>query len=344
MPAVGRDLWEICTGSSNDDFALDVPAVTQATEATEASTTAAEQATVPDVTEQTIPVTEPEEVVVEYGLNQLDIDFASLESSVSKITSLNEYVASLTPSSQNEFTGLFAGKNLILITAEAFTLESIDPVLTPTLYRLYSKGIQFTDYYQFAGSGTTGGEYQNIFGMIPTDGGQSFKNTEDNYNYYTIGSMLDRLGYYGQAFHNNSYTYYSRHRTHNNIGYSAGFMGYGNGIEEYVDDTWPQSDLQMIQGTLPLYIENQPFNIYYMTVSGHSRYSTYDNFIAYQNWSRVSDLSYSKAVRAYLATQLELEDAMACLVEQLEDAGIADNTVICLTTDHFPYGLDSGAY
>jgi lipoteichoic acid synthase len=44
--------------------------------------------------------------------------------------------------------------------------------------------------------------------MLPTAGGKSFKNTEKHLNYMTMGSQLDRLGYYGQAFHNNTYTYY----------------------------------------------------------------------------------------------------------------------------------------
>lgn len=34
---------------------------------------------------------------------------------------------------------------------------------------------------------------------------------------------------------------------------------------------------------------------------------------------------------------------MESLVKQLEDAGIADDTVIALTTDHYPYGLEKGA-
>ena len=64
------------------------------------------------------------------------------------------------PSKQNEMTGIFKGKNLIMITAEAFSGYIIDPVKTPTLYRLANNGIQFTDYYQQASAGTTGGEYQ----------------------------------------------------------------------------------------------------------------------------------------------------------------------------------------
>ena len=77
-----------------------------------------------------------------------------------------------------------------------------------------------------------------MFGMLPTSGGMSFKKTANTYNYMTIGSQLNRLGYYGKAYHNNSYTYYSRNLTHINLGYSDGFMGYGNGMEAYVKNVF----------------------------------------------------------------------------------------------------------
>ncbi len=282
------------------------------------------------------PIAKPEE----YGFNQLELDLSG--GSTSKIKELNQYVSTLTASKKNEYTGLFKGKNLIMITAEAFTAEVIDPDLTPTLYRLATKGINFTDYYQPASAGTTGGEYQNIFGMMPTAGGMSFKNTADNLNYFTMGSQLDRLGYYGMAYHNNSYTYYSRHKTHINLGYSGGFMGYGNGMEQYVKKCWPQSDLEMIAGTLPTYIDKQPFNIYYMSVSGHSGYNRAGNAMTAKNWDTVKDLPYSDQIKGYLAANLELENALSYLVTELENKGIADDTVICIGTDHFPYGLDQG--
>ena len=44
----------------------------------------------------------------------------------------------------------------------------------------------------------------------------------------------------------------------------------------------------------------------------------------------------------YLCYQMELENAMAILVNRLEEAGIADDTVIMLIGDHYPYGLGSG--
>lgn len=289
----------------------------------------------------TVETTEPPIV---YGDNVVDIDFDALNAKASsKVKKINEYVRNLTPSKQNEYTGLFKGKNLIFLSAEAFSAELIDPELTPTLYRLATKGIQFTDYYQPASAGTTGGEYQNIFGMLPMDGGKSFKNTADHLNYYTMGNQLNRLGYYGKAFHNNSYTYYSRNKTHVNLGYSDGFMGYGNGMEEYVKKAWPQSDYEMISGTVPTFIDKQPFNVYYMTVSGHNNYGVSGNSQTKKHWDRVQHLPYSDTVKGYFAANLDLEDALTWLVAELEAKGIADDTVICLSSDHFPYGLDSDA-
>ena len=302
-------------------------------------TTSATEAPTENTSENTTESTEATtEAPKEYGFNQMELELD--REGPDEVEALDEYVASLTPSKQNEYTGLFKGKNLIMISAEAFSKEVIDEELTPTLYRLATKGIVFNDHYQPASAGTTGGEYQNIFGMLPTDGGMSFKNTADNLNYFTMGSQLDRLGYYGKAFHNNSYTYYSRDITHNNLGYSDGFMGYGNGMEEYVKNKWPQSDLEMIAGTLPTYIDKQPFNVYYMSVSGHSGYTRSGNSMTAKNWSRVEHLPYSDDVKGYFAANLELEDALAHLVSELEKKGIADDTVICISTDHFPYGLD----
>ncbi len=321
LTGIGLDLKNIIFPPSNDFVNLD-------TESTENE--------VSNQNETDTPVAAPIEK------NEMDIDFDALNKGAdSKIVALNEYVKGLTATEKNAYTGLFKDKNLIFITAEAFSAPVINEELTPTLFRLATKGINFTDYYQHNESGTTGGEYQNIFGMLPMAGGKSFKNTKDTYNYFTLGSQLDRLGYYGKAYHNNDYTFYDRHITHNNLGYSDGFMGYGNGMEEYVKKNWPQSDLEMIQGTLPTYIDKEHFNIYYMSVSGHNNYSRSGNSMSARHWERVKDLPYSETVRCYFAANLDLEDALTHLVNELEAKGIADNTVIVISSDHFPYGLTS---
>ena len=287
---------------------------------------------------------EEEQVLIEYDYNVMDIDFDAIEEAKgNRLASINQYVKSLEPSRQNEMTGVFKGKNLIFLTAEAFSAEAIDPVITPTLYRLATKGINFTDYYQQATAGTTGGEYQNIFGLLPMRGGASFFDASRNYNYFTMGSQLDRLGYYGMAFHNNDYKYYSRHVTHNTIGYSEGYMGYGNGLEDGITLQWPESDLEMMEVTVDKYIDHQPFNIYYMTVSGHSPYGLSSNEMAKKNVARVETVEGSERIRSYKAANVELDRALEYLVKKLEEKHIEDDTVIVIAADHFPYGLDDDA-
>ena len=45
------------------------------------------------------------------------------------------------------------------------------------------------------------------------------------------------------------------------------------------------------------------------------------------------------SVQAYYACNIELDRALALLLERLERAGTLDNTVIVLSADHYPYGL-----
>ena len=296
-------------------------------------------------TEMTEEATEaPTEPPVVYEEQVLPIDFAKLaeEETNSNVASIHSYVASQTPSMENAYTGLFEGKNLILITAEAFTGAFLDPELTPTLYRMATEGIEFTEYYQPVwGAGTTGGEFTNVVGMFP-NGGECMQEANQQDLFLTMGNQLQKLGYGSAAYHNNDYTYYSRHKTHELLGYDI-FLGFGNGLEEGLTKQWPESDEEMFRYTIPQWLESgEPFSLYYMTVSAHSNYTQGSNAMSRKHYEKVADLPYSEGVKCYIAANLDLEAAMAYLVEALEEAGIADDTVVVIAADHYPYGLDYG--
>ena len=279
-----------------------------------------------------------------YAPNVMDFDFAGLAASEtnSRIAAIHRYVSSVQPTMKNEYTGMFKGKNLILITAEAFSKEVIDPELTPTLYRLANEGICFEDYYQpMWGGSTSSGEFSVLTGLVSASGTNSIKEGRQQDLFLSIGKQLQKEGYFSAAYHNHLYNFYDRDKTHTYYGYDT-FMGLHNGMEEGVQEVWPESDLEMMDFTVPLYIDKQPFSIYYMTVSGHCRYNYLGNKMSKKNYDVVKDMDCSETVKCYLASQLELEYAMESLVRQLEEAGIADNTLIVLTADHYPYGLEGG--
>ncbi len=271
----------------------------------------------------------------------MDIDFAAHETSNTKLSSLNEYVQRVEPTQKNKYTGLFKGKNLILITAEAFSKEVIDPERTPTLYRLATQGIVFEDFYQPAWGGSTStGEYSFLTGLAPVDPMVMMASRSRNM-YFTMGNQLHRLGYNSFGYHDGTYSYYSRNLTIPNMGYDS-FVGIGNGMENgLTGGLFPESDKEMMDYTVPIYIDAQPFSVYYMTISGHASYSFKAdiNDMSVKNQAVTEGLDYSEPVCAYLAANQELEYALESLVSQLEDAGIADDTVIALVPDHYPYGL-----
>lgn len=309
----------------------------------------ADAVTVPaetQVIEETQPATAPTEPPVVYEPHTLGLDFAALAESEanSNLRSIHSYVASLEPAMENEYTGLFAGKNLIFITAEAFSAEVIHPERTPTLYRLANEGIRFTDYYQPAwGASTTTGEFTNLTGIVPIDGGSSMMELTNQDMFLLIGKQLYKQGYHTQGYHNHTFSYYNRERTHGMAMGLEGFMGMGNGMEEGVKVVSPESDLEMMEFTIPKHVNEEPFYLYYMTMSGHGGYIWEKQAMARKNAHLVEDLEYSSAVKCYLAANMELEFAMESLVRQLEEAGILDDTVIVLATDHYPYTLEKSA-
>ena len=283
---------------------------------------------------------ETEAVVVEYGFNEMDLDFEQKSVNKSAFKDLNAYVQSLKPSKQNAYTGIFKDKNLILICAEAFSHTVINKELTPTLYRMAHKGFNFSEFYQPTWGGSTStGEYSFLTGIIPLKEGLSMKSTIDKNLYFTMGNQMQRLDYTTYAYHNGSYDFYSRELTHENFGYNQ-YLGMGNGMEELTD--WNVDDTVMFDKTMDVYMSQQPFSIYYMTLSGHCIYEE-DSPYTEKYLDRVKSVlgdQYDDTTLYYFCYQMELEEALKLMIEKLEEAGIADDTVICMTSDHYPYGLE----
>ncbi len=293
-----------------------------------------------DIENDTDKEPEPEPVI--YYPHDCGLDFAALAESEtnSKIAGIHKYIASLTPTYENKYTGLFKGKNLIFFTAEAFSKELISEELTPALYRLSTKGINIDNYYQpIWGGSTSTGEFSNMTGLVPAYGIGSMKHSIDKNMYYTIGNQLRRENYFSRAFHAHSYDYYGRDQTHENLGYDK-YMGRGNGLEDMIKGQWPESDLEMIEATMDMYMDNQPFSVYYMTVSGHTNYNWGGNSMSKKNKEAVADLDLPEHIKAYLACNLEFEYALEALLDKLEEKGILNDTVIVIGADHYPFGLE----
>ena len=294
----------------------------------------------------------PEEPSIDTTPNIIaGLDFAALKGTTndSGKQQLCDYFASLNGTNKNEYTGALKDYNLIYICAEAFSNYAIDPVVTPTLYKMSQGGIVLNNFYNSYKNTTTNGEYAFMTGLWPdvsrianaNSSAGSFVQSQNKVIPFALGNMFESIGVKTHAFHNFRGYYYQRNRTHKNLGYSSlRFMGGANGMT--FTSTWPSSDLEMMEQSIDDYINQERFHAYYMTFSGHGPYST-ANPIAVKNYQTVNELlgdrELTVGAKYYLAANYELEKAMTYLLEKLEAAGKLDKTMIVIIGDHYPYYL-----
>ena len=289
---------------------------------------------------------ETEQEVKMYSAQVLPVDLGRMSEITTNesVLKLNSYINSSTPTYTNDYTGMFEGYNLIFITAEGFDGYVIDKKRTPELYKMSHNGFVFKNFYTPLWYGSTlGGEYANLTGLMPKNGGylsMQMVGQRGNTMPFTLGNELKNQGYNVYAYHNNGYTYYDRNISRPYFGYEN-FVGVGNGLPYEKTQggsmMWPQSDAFMEESTFSEYASEEPFHVYYMTVSGHLEYDFGGNAMAKKNEDKVKDLYYSQTTKAYIACQLEFELMMEELNADLEKAGIADKTLIVICGDHIPY-------
>lgn len=297
---------------------------------------------------------EPEEPDTSPHVWNINLEkLAEMSGDSKEMTWLSDYIAGLTPTNRNEYTGMFEGYNLIFLTAEGFSTYAIREDLTPTLYKMVNSSFVFNNYYvPLWQTSTSDGEYVNCTGLIP-DGQFSMRKSASNNMAYTLPRFFAAEGVYSRAYHNNTLSYYDRHLSHPNLGYDFKAPKLGDLSEEEWGgqifpmenaDAWPASDYDMMVGTIPEYINDDRFHVYYMTVSGHMNYNFKGNQMSAKNREAVEGLDMSENAKAYIACNMELDKALEYLLEQLEQAGKLENTVICLSADHYPYGMTEEQY
>lgn len=260
------------------------------------------------------------------------------------------FIESLSEHEENEFTGVFEDKNLIYIHAESFSSIAVDPNITPVLYQLFERGWTFENYYApLYYRNTADTEFMLHTGFYPSrQVSLSMESFMDNTFTETLPRLFD--GYVTNSFHNYTDYYYPRTTfLPNTIGYS----NYQDALDMKLLDEEPQigeqpwpSDLEMFERSVRDYILEEHFLTYYLTVSGHLSY-TEEHPIISKNLPAVLDILSEnnriiedEAYLYYLSANLELEYMVASLLDTLKDTGRIEDTVIIISGDHYPYGLE----
>jgi len=254
------------------------------------------------------------------------------------MNSLNQYFYSREITEKNDYTGLFEGKNLLLIMLESTNNIMINEEYFPTLYKLYNEGISFTNHYSPRNNCSTGNnEFSALTSLYTINNVCSANVYKDNTYFESLFQLFNQRGYQTSSYHNYTEKYYFRSTIHQNLG--SRYYGveeleipYSNAYKE-----WP-SDVELVDAAWNKIDHSKPYMALLTTVTTHQPYgvsSTYgDKYL-----ERFEDLDVSQSVKRYLSKMTELDLALERLLELLEESGELDNTVIVMFGDHYPYGI-----
>lgn len=255
---------------------------------------------------------------------------------------INAYFAGRTVGGDNKMTGLLEGKNVVLVLMESMDDWMIGEY-TPTLERLMSEGISFTHFYTpgYGGIRTFNSEFcMNTGSFLSSQGGYAFDYITNTYR-QSLASLLTQEGYSAKTFHYNDPSFYSRGVFSPAMGYSE-YVCYGDYIGADEEDLLYDDQLLFDNPGLnaEVFREGQPTLNFIITRSAHLSYK-YNEVLSYwalKKYPEFRGLTGNEETDcAYLKAKL-VDDLFARLLQELEDKGQLDNTVIIGVTDHYTYG------
>ena len=278
-----------------------------------------------------------------FGPNSVDIDFNSLIENTSNksIKEMHEYFMNQQPTYKNEYTGLYEGKNLIVVMGESLNDIAISEKYTPTLYKLSHEGFEFTNFYTPINMSTLGGEFQMQTGLFANLAMLTTKfRPGTTYFPYGLGKVFNDRDYYVSAYHANTYSFQSRDKYLKSLGYDN-YIAKGTGLEKLMNcNIWPQSDYDMVNATIDDILTHDKFMAYYVSVSGHMPWGLSNNAMAARNKEAVADLKAGDEAKGYVAANIELDKALELIIKKLEETNKLDDTVIAVVPDHYPYSMN----
>lgn len=258
---------------------------------------------------------------------------------------LNSYFMSKEITSKNDYTGMFKGKNLIVLMIESGSnvLKNY-PEYFPNFAKLYNNGWSWENAFSPRNSCSTGNnEMTGITSLYTINNTCTINTYKDNTYYESLFNLFNRANYHTSSYHDYTDHFYYRSIYHPNMGsqnyYDVNKLGIKLGSEY---QPWP-SDVELIEKAVPHFINEDKYMAWLTTVSSH---------MTYKNSSKTGDMyldlykdeDWDMTAKRYMSKLKIVDNAIGELLQKLEDNGKLEDTVIMLFADHYPYGLSNDAF
>lgn len=291
-------------------------------------------------------------------------DTAEIDNAVSVLKSGEDFYEN------NTYSGILENYNVVNILLESYDSFSVNPIFTPTMWQLATQtGVNCSNF--FGKNKTNVSEGIANLGSMPRETSlQTFSNTMDIYAPYSLPNQIKadakskNQTVVTSYVHSYQRDFYGRSTTHPMIGFDQFYCiedVYGSNVTPTIDDR--VLEVEFAQKTMDYILPTNVDRFYtaYSTMTTHGGYELHldkfseheqfveQNYELYKIWLEangytVPDNDYIESLfKVYLARTIDMDNAVKLILEEMEERGLADNTLIVLYGDHCPYYNDLSA-
>lgn len=234
----------------------------------------------------------------------------------------------------NQYQGIFAGKNLLLIQVES--LEQIvigqkvnNQEITPTLNKLLADSLYFSNIYEQVFNGTSSdSDFMINTSVYPVRKGSTFFRFPNN-TYNSLPKLLEKKGYTTRSIHGIAGGFWNWMEAH----YGIGFQKCIDKASFNVDETIGLgiSDASYFRQVVPMIQElSQPFYALTVTMTNHGPFNLPAQL---RELELDAELDKTK-LGGYFQSLHYTDQQIGFFLTKLEESGLLDNTVVVIYGDH----------
>lgn len=260
----------------------------------------------------------------------------------------------------NDYTNIFKDKNVIIIHGESIQRNAMEQSfngneVTPNLNKMAKEGIYFNNFYSQVSSGTSSdAEFTLSTSLLPVTNGAvavSYWNRE----FESIQKLLKEQGYNTLSFHGNNGDFWNRNNFHKSLGYNTFYSKNSYKVTEENTIGLGISDKAFFKQSTKLlkkeYEKNGKFMATMIMLSNHTPFSEVDKYGEFdvdikeevtkenENGEKVTEtISHpymeGTTLGNYFKSVHYADSALGEFLEELDEAGLLENTVVVLYGDH----------
>ena len=267
-----------------------------------------------------------------------------------------EYFAEEKPVATNQYTNMYAGKNVIAIHAESMMTNAMyltfnGQEVTPNLNKIARSGLFFSNFYSQVSVGTSSdSELTYNTTLMPTKSGTAFVSYSDK-TYISTPKLLGEKGYYTFSMHANTAAFWNRQTMHKTLGYDRFYSKADYQVDKENIVGLGLSDKQFFAQSIEKLkkIDEEHENWYGLLImlSNHTPFSDIDKYGEFPVdivETKINDAGVEETVTYpymegtklgnYFKSLHYADSALGEFMNGLEAEGLLDDTVVVIYGDH----------